>query len=84
MPVITVEGPAISTDLKRTLVARFTETARDAAHFAIDDEDLGDLVPGPGLELGLVKTGLAHRSVPRTGNFARGFPPRPCTDRAVG
>ena len=29
MPVITVEGPTISTDLKRTLVERFTETARE-------------------------------------------------------
>ncbi len=29
MPVITVEGPAISTDLKRTLVERFTKTARE-------------------------------------------------------
>ncbi len=29
MPVITVEGPAISTDAKRELVRRFTETARE-------------------------------------------------------
>ena len=29
MPLITVEGPAISTDAKRELVRRFTETARE-------------------------------------------------------
>ncbi len=29
MPLITVEGPAISTDSKRELVRRFTETARE-------------------------------------------------------
>lgn len=29
MPTITVEGPAISTDSKRELVRRFTETARE-------------------------------------------------------
>ena len=28
MPLITVEGPAISTDAKRELVRRFTDTAR--------------------------------------------------------
>ncbi len=29
MPLITVEGPAISTDAKRELVRRFTQTARE-------------------------------------------------------
>ncbi len=29
MPTITVEGPALSTDSKRELVRRFTETARE-------------------------------------------------------
>ena len=35
MPVITVEGPAISTDAKRELVRRFTETAREV--YQIDE-----------------------------------------------
>ena len=35
MPVITVEGPAISTDAKRELVRRFTETAREV--YRIDE-----------------------------------------------
>ena len=29
MPLITVEGPALSTDAKRELVRRFTEVARE-------------------------------------------------------
>ncbi len=29
MPLITVEGPAISSDAKRELVRRFTDTARE-------------------------------------------------------
>ncbi len=35
MPLITVEGPAISTDAKRELVRRFTETAREV--YRIDE-----------------------------------------------